>query len=441
MPLSPSARMTPVPTIGAWTSGNRARLLENGEEFFPAVFSAIAAARSEVLIETFILFDDDVGRELRAALIAAAQRGVRVVITVDGYGSPDLSDDFVVAMTAAGVDFRYFDPRPRLLGYRTNALRRLHRKIVVVDGQQAFIGGINFSLEHLERYGPRAKQDYAVEIKGAVAEHARALVLALLDDRRLPRSRPWWRSRAGDPPAGGSADAGIAAKLVWRDNEHHRDDIEIHYRWAIRKARREILIANAYFFPGYRLVRELRRAARRGVRVQLILQGRSDQPVASWGARSLYAQLMRAGVQIYEYCRRPLHGKVAVVDGRWSTIGSSNLDPSSLSLNLEANLVFDDRTLAADLRQRLQVLLDQHCEHVNPEQPPPQPLWRQVAGYLVFHLIRLVPAWDRWLPRREQPVVAAPLPEDMEAPTASDAESDADADQSDERPTPSKCAS
>src|SRR5690606_30315624 len=128
----------------------------------------------------------------------------------------------------------------------------------------------------------------------------------------------------------------------WRDNERHRDDIEIHYRWAIRKARREIVIANAYFFPGYRLVRELRRAARRGVSVKLILQGRSDQPVASWAARSLYAHLMRAGVQIHEYCRRPLHGKVAVIDGHWSTVGSSNLEPSSLSLNLEANLVFHD---------------------------------------------------------------------------------------------------
>ncbi|MGB1559873.1 MAG: cardiolipin synthase ClsB [Sinimarinibacterium flocculans] len=430
----------PRPAVGAWTLARHVRLLENGEDFFPAVFAAIAKARSEVLIETFILFDDDVGRELQSVLIAAASRGVRVAITTDGYGSPDLPDDFVAALTGAGVDFRYFDPRPRLFGYRTNALRRLHRKLVIVDRHHAFVGGINFSLEHLARYGAKAKQDYAVEVQGPIVEHVRALALALLENRRLPRSRPWWRSRAGDPPAGDDGD-GIATKLIWRDNDHHRDDIEIHYRWAIRKARHEIVIANAYFFPGYRLMRDLRRAARRGVRVLLILQGRSDQPVASWAARSLYAQLMRAGVQIYEYCRRPLHGKVAVVDGRWSTVGSSNLDPSSLSLNLEANLVFDDHELASDLRRRLQVLVDEHCERIDPGQPPPQPLWRRLAAYLAFHIIRRVPTWDRWLPQREQGAVPAQPPEPTPEPVTAEQPPGAADVQSDEPSPPSKCAS
>ena len=354
--------------------------------------------------------------------------------------TPDQVDDFVAALTGAGVDFRYFDPRPRLFGYRTNALRRLHRKLVIVDRHHAFVGGINFSLEHLVRYGAKAKQDYAVEVQGPIVEHVRALALALLENRRLPRSRPWWRSRAGDPPAGDGGE-GIATKLIWRDNDHHRDDIEIHYRWAIRKARHEIVIANAYFFPGYRLMRDLRRAARRGVRVLLILQGRSDQPVASWAARSLYAQLMRAGVQIYEYCRRPLHGKVAVVDGRWSTVGSSNLDPSSLSLNLEANLVFDDRELASDLRRRLQVLVDEHCERIDPGQPPPQPLWRRLAAYLAFHIIRRVPTWDRWLPQREQGAVPAQPPEPTPEPATAEEPPGAADVQSDEPSPPSKCAS
>lgn len=423
------------PALGSWTSGNRLRLLENGEAFFPAVFEAIAHAQWEVLVETFILFDDDVGRELRAAAIAAAQRGVRVVITVDGYGSPDLPPEFIDGMTGSGVDFRYFDPRPRLLGFRTNALRRLHRKIVVVDGVCAFIGGINFALEYLSRYGQCAKQDYAVQIRGPLADQVRTLATALLEGRRLPRPRPWWRSRAAGGSTGGGG--GVAAKLVWRDNDHHRDDIEIHYRWAIRKARHEVLIANAYFFPGYRLVRELRRAARRGVRVHLILQGRSDQPVASSAARSLYAHLMRSGVCIHEYATRPLHAKVAVIDGQWSTIGSSNLDPSSLSLNLEANLIFDDAPFGATLRARLHGLMRDHCRRVHPDNPPLLPLWRQLLGFLAFHLMRSFPGWDRWLPRRRQAVVAA-APAERETNGAGN---DDDADQSENRLSSSKCAS
>src|SRR5690606_37234668 len=140
-----------------------------------------------------------------------------------------------------------------------------------------------------------------------------------------------------------------AAIFVTRDNGRHRNDIEQHYLAAIRSARSEILIANAYFFPGYRLLRELRNAARRGVRVGLVLQGEPDMPMVRAASKLLYDYLLSAGVEIHEYCQRPLHGKVAIVDEDWSTVGSSNLDPLSLSLNLEANVVIRDRAFNACL--------------------------------------------------------------------------------------------
>ncbi|WP_312929721.1 cardiolipin synthase ClsB, partial [Stutzerimonas nitrititolerans] len=151
-----------------WRDGNRLQLLENGEEFFPRVFEAIREAKKEVLLETFIFFEDKVGIELQKALIAAAQRGASVDITVDGYGSADLSAEFVAAMTDVGIRIQMFDPRKRLLGKRVNLFRRLHRKIVVVDGEVAFIGGINFSADHLSDFGPGAKQDYALQVEGPV---------------------------------------------------------------------------------------------------------------------------------------------------------------------------------------------------------------------------------------------------------------------------------
>ena len=151
-----------------WREGNQVQLLINGEQYYPRVFECIRAAQREVLIETFIIFEDKVGNELQQVLIEAARRGVRVELTVDGYGTSDLSREFVAAMTSAGVNIHVFDPSPRRLGMRTNLFRRLHRKVVVIDGERAFVGGINYSADHLGDFGPMAKQDYAVEVVGPV---------------------------------------------------------------------------------------------------------------------------------------------------------------------------------------------------------------------------------------------------------------------------------
>lgn len=390
-----------------WTRGNRVRLLENGEAFFPAVFEAIAAAEREVLIETFILFDDKVGQALHQAVLEAARRGVQVDITVDGFGSPDLSDDFIGALTGAGVRFHVFDPQPPWLGMRVNVFRRMHRKIVVVDGRLAFVGGINYSADHLADFGPQAKQDYAVEVAGpVVAEIHRFAIEAVAPP---PGRRPlrWLRRRPATrvpQPSSGAAHSGDAdAMFVTRDNHEHPTDIERHYRVALRAARHEVIIANAYFFPGYRFLKDLRRAARRGVRVRLILQGQPDMPVVKVAAGMLYGHLQRAGVQIYEYCQRPLHGKVALADDAWSTVGSSNLDPLSLALNLEANLIIRDAAFNQHLRERLQDLIEHSCQEV--PTPATRHWGHRALSYLVFplvfHFLRRFPAWAGWLPAHQ----------------------------------------
>jgi cardiolipin synthase len=380
-----------------WVPGNRLHLLENGEEFFPAVFEAIAGARREVLIETFILFDDKVGRELRRVLIEAAHRGVSVDLTVDGYGSPDLSEGFIAGLTAAGVRLHVFDPCPKLFGrWRMKLIRRLHRKLVVVDAAVAFVGGINYSADHLDDYGPEAKQDYAVKVEGPLVAHVHRLARST-----LPTSGWHWRLRRSevppddwDLPHAGDAET----MLVVRDNERHPNDIERHYRVAIRSARREIIIANAYFFPGWRLLNEMRKAARRGVEVTLIVQGKPDMQIVSIGARLLYPDLLADGVKIYEYCRRPLHGKVALVDDEWSTVGSSNLDPLSLSLNLEANVFVRHRGFNTELRSHLLRLIEQHCTRVEPQHAAPRTAWRMVVSTFVFHFLRHFPRWAGYLP-------------------------------------------
>jgi len=374
-----------------WLPGNGAQLLENGEAFFPAVFDAIRGAQHEVVVETFILFEDKVGLELHAVLCEAARRGVQVDLLIDGFGSPDLSADFVDELAAAGVHLRTFDPGRRWFGMRMNVLRRMHRKIVVVDGVRAFIGGINYAADHLADFGPEAKQDYAVELQGPIVDELRHFALHAIRNPRPPPPR-----QPPQQPAAGSAQA----MLVTRDNVRHRNDIEQHYRIAIRAARKRVLIANAYFFPGWRMLHELRRAARRGVDVCLILQGQPDVPLARKAASLLYEHLQQDGVRIYEYCERPLHGKVAVVDDDWATVGSSNLDPLSLSLNLEANVVLRDAGFANHLAQRLQHLIEHACKPVGPvsERPGWRP-WAQLRATVVFHFMRHFPTWADWLPR------------------------------------------
>jgi len=378
----------------SWRDGNQVDLLINGEEFYPSVFDAIARARREVLLETFILRDDKVGRGLRQVLIDAAQRGVRVEVIADGYGTPDLDASYLGALLDAGVCLHLFDPQPLLLGVRTNLFRRLHRKHVVVDGTVAFVGGINFSADHLADFGPMAKQDYAVRIEGPGVADIRRACLDLL-------------RQYGDMPAADAVQTSgpvgpCRTCVAIRDNLHRRTEIEQHYLRAIGQAKERLVIANAYFFPGYRLLRALRDAAKRGVQVRLILQGLPDMPLVRLCSKLLYDTLLRDGVEIHEYCDRPLHGKVAVADRRWATVGSSNLDPLSLSLNLEGNLVIEDAGFAGQLDDHLQRLAADSCRRVTRKAARRGYWWRAPLVFLSFHFLRHFPAIAGQLPAHRQ---------------------------------------
>lgn len=397
VPLNPPVREPGhVDVEYQWHSNNRVELLENGEEYFPRVFEAMRAAKSEILLETFIVFEDKVGAELQQILIEAAQRGVRTTVSLDGFGCGELSTGYLSALSDAGVHLQIFDPAPKHLGIRTNWFRRLHRKIVVIDGLIAFIGGINFSGDHLADFGPEAKQDYSVEIQGPVVADIHHF--ALLQSGRPGRARFWWQRRRQRLEEMAFTDHDGQVRLVFRDNDQHNTDIEDVYLQVLRKAKRRVIIANAYFFPGYRLLREIRNAARRGVEVRLILQGQPDMLVAKLAARMTYDYLLRAGVQIHEYCQRPLHGKVALVDDDWSTVGSSNLDPLSLSLNLEANVLIRDRAFNQHLYERLEDLSQNHCKAMDAKLLPRGRIWHMTVGFLVFHFLRHFPAMAGWLP-------------------------------------------
>lgn len=398
-----------------WREGNRIQLLENGDEYYPAVFDAIDHAQRKVILETFIWFEDEVGKQLHAVILRAAQRGVDVEVLLDGYGSPDLSDEFVSQLTSAGVVFRYYDPRPPLMGMRTNVFRRMHRKIVVIDNTIAFVGGINYSAEHMSDYGPEAKQDYAVRVEGPVVQDILQFELENLPHNA--QTRRWWRQRRRHLAEENRTPGEAQALFVWRDNDDHRDDIERHYLKMLANAKREVIIANAYFFPGYRLLHAMRNAARRGVRVKLIVQGEPDMPIVKVGAELLYNYLLKGGVQVYEYRRRPLHGKVALMDDHWATVGSSNLDPLSLSLNLEANLIIHDREFNQTLRENLNAIIANDCKRVDETMAPKRTWWNLAINVVVFHFLRKFPALVGWLPAHTPRLAQVPAPVQPEIET------------------------
>lgn len=384
-----------------WTTGNSIDLLENGEQYFPRLFSAIDSAACEIVLETYIWENDAIGRELARRMAQAARRGVKVVITIDGYGTPRLAEDVLEELNSAGVNVYWFDASPAWFRIRTNWFCRLHRKIVVIDDKTAFVGGINVWALQLRRSGPESMQDYAVSVEGPVVARIRE---AMRRSSMTPKTRPWrrWRRQLRRVPGELSRPAhdGLAMIAV-RDNGGHDFDIEAMYRIGLRHARKSILIANAYFFPGYRFLRDLARAARRGVDVRLILQGKADVPFAAIVASLLYGYLRAAGVRIYLYTERPMHAKVAVIDGNWSTVGSSNLDPISLGLNLEANLFFLDRPFAAKLRDSLETLIANSCEAVTAKASR-QSVFSRLALLAVYHLTRRMPQWGQFMVRRSQ---------------------------------------
>ncbi|WP_115529671.1 cardiolipin synthase ClsB [Xanthomonas campestris] len=375
-----------------WRRGHRMRLLENGENYFARIYQVIAAAQDEILLETFILFEDVVGLQLKQHLIDAAQRGVRVHLLVDAFGSRALSAQYVRDLAEAGVQLRLFDPEPTPLRRRINMFRRLHRKLLVVDQAIAFVGGINYSADQLAGSGPQGKQDYAIELQGPVVRDIAAFM------QQAARGSGTGEGWTPDPssPASIAAESGEVC-FVARDNGSRSRSIEQAYRQAFADARQEIIIANAYFFPGYGLLRDLCAAARRGVQVRLIVQGQPDTPLALLAARLLYRQLLAAGAQVFEYCERPFHGKVSVIDGHWSTVGSSNLDPLSLALNLEANVLVRNHAFAEVLRERLQRLMTHHCQRVEPAHVPRSRFWELLTRPLLFHVMRYFPRWARHL--------------------------------------------
>lgn len=384
-------------------AGHQLQLLEGSGELFPALIAAIDAAEREVRLETYIFDFTGSSLEVAYALERAARRGVDVMVLVDGFGCPSVPGPWADRLHQAGVQWETFSPPGRLGLLWPGQWRRLHRKLCVVDGTVGFCGGINIlddlhDPNHGTLLSPRL--DFALRVTGP-----------LVRDMLATMTRQWRRQVAVDRLRHAQLtgaleslregdhlrrqrprhDAGPRAKaaLLLRDNLRHRARIEHAYLRAIGRAREEIVIANAYFVPGRKLRRALVQAARRGVRVCLLLQGRYEYFMQYYASRPVFGAMLRAGVEIHEYSPSFLHAKVAVVDGHWATVGSSNLDPLSLLLAREANVVVDDPVFAGRLHTRLAQAMQHAGRRMDPAEYEQRSSGQRFKEWLALVLMRL----------------------------------------------------
>ena len=390
--------------------GHQLQLLQGGEAFFPALIEAIDASVHEVRMETYIFNGEGSGALVAAALERAALRGVVVNLVMDGVGTPALDQHWRSRFQAAGVVWRIFAPMGRFGLLIPSRWRRLHRKLCVVDGQVAFCGGVNvlddfFDPNHGALSLPRL--DFSVRVTGPLVQEVHAVLAQFWWRLQAVRTaqqidlRATWQAlhqavalarpsqRTSPAAVAPGAAAGARAALVLRDNLRHRTQIERAYRKAIGEATQEIIIANAYFLPGRKLRSSLIHAARRGVRVRLLLQGRYEYFMQYHAARPVYGVLLAAGVEIHEYSVSFLHAKVAVIDSRWATVGSSNLDPLSLLLAREANVVVEDPAFARELRTQLEQAIEQGGVRVDPKTYADRSWRLRLLDRVAFGLMRL----------------------------------------------------
>ena len=387
---------------------NQITLLRCGEEYFPALITAIENAKQTIYLQTYIYEVDKAGISIGNALKQAAQRGVSVNMLLDGFGCKDMPKAYLNALENAGVQVMFYRQKISPWTLKKNRLRRLHRKIAVVDNKIAFVGGINIIDDYNVPDNTPPRIDYAVRIEGALLPSIAASVQKLWQHMAFRRlnltlyhhhlnkinahandvnKNDANANKANANNARPNTAKGVSAAFIMRDNVLHRRDIENAYLTAINAAKSEIIIANAYFVPGRHFRQALLMAAKRGVKIELLLQGRMEY-FLMFATHAFYSLFLKNGVQIFEYRKSFMHCKVAVIDGNWATVGSSNIDPFSMLLAREANIMVQDSAFAAELRSEIFSAIREGAHQVTAQEWLQGNLYKRGLSWLVYGMVR-----------------------------------------------------
>ena len=390
-------------------AGNQIQLLRNGNAYFPALAAAIAQAKHTIYLQTYIFEVDAAGNLIADALKAAAQRGVTVRVLLDGFGCKDMPSEFLKAFKKAGVQVMFYRPKISPWSFKKNRLRRMHRKVAVIDEKMGFVGGINIIDDSNVPSNLPPRVDYAVQVQGALLPsmtesvqklwrrikitHLQPQTIDINSDndsaKMVKKAATKGAQQNGNKNDNKNANKNISAAFILRDNLLHRRDIESAYLKAINAAKSEIIIANAYFLPGRRFRQALIKAANRGVTVQLLLQGRMEY-FLMLATHAFYAVFLKSGINIVEYRKSYMHCKVAVIDSTWATVGSSNIDPFSMLLAREANIVVQDSAFASELRAEIMQSIQQESVAVSAQEWLKRNTLKRAMSWLMYGVVKLI---------------------------------------------------
>ncbi|MCC6462262.1 MAG: hypothetical protein IT260_17475 [Saprospiraceae bacterium] len=357
-------------------------LVHSGDDFFNRLEQLLDGARERIHFHTYIFQADATGQRVADALVRAAARGVRVQLLVDGYGSQDLPQYFIQDLRKAGVEFRFFDPFMSF--WQRNFGRTLHHKVVVADANQALIGGINIADKYRGSDTEPPWLDFAVLIRGEVCREMSDLCERIF-------AHDFWKKKRkkSNPKATPDHTQKPGNLLRFRQNDWLRRKTEIYqsYRSGILSARSELIIVASYFLPGRELRRHLAAAAKRGVAIKILLTGPSDVQLSRLAEQYLSDWLLRKGIRVFRWEKSVLHGKAILVDQRWASLGSYNVNRLSRFRSVELNVDILAPRFIQQFNQYLNQLLGTECTEVTPLSLPyfTSP-WQRLKSRLAYHL-------------------------------------------------------
>jgi cardiolipin synthase len=332
-------------------------LVHSGEDYFSRLERIILDAKTEIHIQTYIFDYDNIGKKIISALKVAASRNVKINILLDGFGSFSFPEEVLKNLNEIGINIRFFSPF-----FSANSMyigRRLHHKIVVVDSKTALIGGINIADKYHGTQTEAPWLDYAVELNDEkIALGLQELCKDIYLRKRIIRRK--------EIKSVIETDQESTICVLQNDWLKRKNQIYNAYIKNIGNAKKEIIIVGSYFLPGKRLLNSLKKASQNGVKIKLILSGISDIPMARRASCHLYAKLLRYNIEIYEWEKSILHGKVALIDNNWTTIGSFNLNNLSSFASIEMNVGINSAKFANDYHLHLDKIMEQ-CEKITPE--------------------------------------------------------------------------
>ncbi len=377
---------------------NSVALLRSGERYFEVLLRMIADARQEFHLQTYILEPDTTGRLVLEALIAAAARGVAVYIQLDAYGSGKLDETMLSDLRSKGIRIRKYG---RLISRgKLHLGRRMHHKITVMDNHTALVGGINISDNYSGWNGKPPWLDYAVVVQGETARQLNRICRKRWKDPDPQHELP---SRESDrvPFEGLSANDRVPVRITQNDFLRRKQETAASYRQAIRQARNSLVFVGGYFLPGGLARRLLKKAARRGVAISLIVSAESDVGVVRNSRRYLYGWLLRNGIRIFEYHPSNVHGKLLLKDNSFVSIGSYDLNNLSTYSNIELNLDIRDLEFSEIVRSELEAVVAGSCHEVTRTQHGQEGIFRKFVDWASYQLVKTLFILSVWLANRD----------------------------------------